>query len=438
MTFKNRKTITISAAAVAGILVMAFVLMTNTNITATAQTVKPTVSIPSISDANLQLNMPGGFAPIQLAQAQEDEAHGAHVVHMTLVAIEKTIKLPSSLGAPGQVIAYTFNGTIPGPTIRVTQGDIVNATIINPQSSTDNHSIDNHASIVTAANFLPTTPGTSKSYTFVATQAGAFEYHCEGNVVDLDEHVFRGMQGMVIVDPINGYQGYDLTVPSNSNGPDTLTTEQVSPNAKEVTLDFSEYYLTNTGDYNRQAMFNHNATFTYINGIPFGYDPVITKTTGAIPLHFNVGDHVRFFLLNVGDELLNFHIVGQQLNRVDQGGVIEKGVQTINLGGSNTAIVDVKFDQPGLYVIVNHNYSPLFKGQFAPIIVDSNTATPNPSNAVPPTGSQSISQPTTPYTMGTPLNSNCVQYTSGKWTINTSDTADSCNLQVPSATDPTS
>lgn len=65
-------------------------------------------------------------------------------------------------------------------------------------------------------------------------------------------------------------------------------------------------------------------------------------------MHFNVGDHVRFYLLNVGDELLNFHIVGQQLNQVNQGGVIKQGVQTFNLGGSNSAIADVKFDQPGL------------------------------------------------------------------------------------------
>lgn len=53
-------------------------------------------------------------------------------------------------------------------------------------------------------------------------------------------------------------------------------------------------------------------------------------------------------------------------------------------------------------MIVNHNYSPLFKGQFAPIVVDTSN-TPNPSNAVPPLGPQSIAQPTTPYTFGTPL-----------------------------------
>lgn len=401
----------------------------------------------------------------QLAQAYADQ--NVPVRHMTLVAVEKSIAIPSALsgfGVPTEVMAYTFNGTIPGPSFRVTQGEIIEATVIDPSNNTDNHSVDNHASQISAVpNFTPqfnenSTPGGdlghSKTYYFVATAPGYFEYHCEGNVNDLAEHVFRGMQGGVIVDPANGYQGYDLTDanidPGNGTAPDSnhlpsLKTVHVSKEAKEVVLDFSEYYLTSDGDFDWAKMYNHNDTFSYINGIPFGYQPLnatqfnfpaesgapIPSPAGATPLLFNVGDHVRFFVLNTGDFVTNFHIVGEQLDRVDQGGMQETAVQTFNVGGSNSAIVDVTFTQPGAYVIVNHEYSQLGKGQFAVIVVQpAGAPSPLPSNAIAPSSElphTTIPVSSTPYTFGTPLPASCLVDQGGDdWTID-----GSCTDQVP-------
>ncbi len=90
-----------------------------------------------------------------------------------------------------------------------------------------------------------------------------------------------------------------------------------------------------------------------------------------------VGDHVRFFLLNHGDLPVNFHIVGEILDRVTDGSIVSGiGEQTYTVGGSNDAIVDVVFDQPGVYAPVNHDYSQLFKGQAGLIVVDG------PDNAI--------------------------------------------------------
>ena len=169
--------------------------------------------------------------------------------------------------------------------------------------------------------------------------------------------------------------------------------------------------MTPDGKYDSKAMFAHNATLAWINGIPFGYDPVITKTAGAIPLHFKVGDHVRFFLINHGDIPVNFHIVGEILDRVTDGSIVSGlGKQTYTVGGSNDAIVDVVFDQPGAYAFVNHDYSQLFKGQAGIILVDgpdmavskSVNATDDrlPSNAVPPAGENTIPVKTQPYACG--------------------------------------
>ena len=356
--------------------------------------------------ANMNLRM-GGLQQISTEEAAESEAP---VKNVTFVAYETNLTLPS-----GQVVnAETWNGTIPGPTVRVNQGDILNVNIINYPTNKLIHSLDHHASTISAVpNFGPINVSDSKEYTFVASQPGVFKYHCEGNaVLGMDQHVFQGMVGIVIVDPADGYTGYEgVTI---ENGTNALGTSEVSPDAKEVAFQFSEYYLDPSGNYDSAAMFAHAPTASWINGIPFGYDPVITKTPNATTLFFKQGDHVRFFVLNHGDLPVNFHIVGEILDRVTDGNTVNGiGKQTYTVGGSNDAIVDVVFDQPGVYAFVNHDYSQLFKGQAGLIVVDgpdngtSNllglTDDANPSNAIPPTGANSIPVNVKPYMLGTPL-----------------------------------
>ncbi|HEY6534199.1 MAG TPA: multicopper oxidase domain-containing protein [Candidatus Nitrosocosmicus sp.] len=340
------------------------------------------------------------------SQSQQDKQTASPVRNLVYIAVEKNLTLPDGT----TFHALTWNGTIPGPTVRLTQGDTVHVTIVNPTGNKLIHSFDTHASIISAVpNFGPINPGSTKNFTFIATQPGVFKVHCEGNgVLTMDQHVFSGMVMTMIVDPAHGYTGY--TTVNSATG----ANQTVSPKAKEVIFEFSEYYFNKKGDYDSQAMFNHNATSTWINGIPFGYDPIITKTKNATTLFFNVGDHVRFFLLNHGDIPVNFHIVGGSLDRVTDGNVVSGiGKQTYTVGGSNDAIVDVTFDKPGVFAPVNHDYSSLFKGQAGLIVVNDPahsiskklkiTDESNPSNAIPPLGKDSIPVKTKPYMLGTPL-----------------------------------
>lgn len=355
---------------------------------------------------NIDFRLGGSFQQISTEDVEESEAP---VKNVTFVAIEKNLTLPSG----EHINAFTWNGTIPGPTVRVTQGDVLNVKIINHPNNTQPHSLDHHASTISAVpNFGAINISDTKEYSFVATQPGVFKYHCEGvNVLDMDRHVFQGMVGIVIVDPQVGYTGYEGV--GVENGTNTLTTTEVDADAKEVAFQFSEYYLDESGNYNKAAMDAHLPSASWINGMPFGYDPVITKI-GETPLFFNVGDHVRFFLQNHGDLPVNFHIVGEILDRVTDGSIVSGiGKQTYTLGGSNDAIVDVVFDQPGVFAFVNHDYSQLFKGQAGLVVVDgpdngtSNllglTDNANPSNAIPPTGENSIPVNVKPYMLGTPL-----------------------------------
>jgi nitrite reductase (NO-forming) len=380
--------------------------------------------------ADLNLDMGPGFTQIAAQPAQNTALMGgSNIKKITLVAYEEDVTIPR---VNKTIHAMTFNGTIPAPTLRVTQGDVVNITMINYPKNKLIHSIAHDASVQSAVpNFGPVNIGQKKSYTFVATKPGFFKYQSEGNgVLGVDQQVFSGMAGGVIVDPINGYIPYRYQTYNNNGNPIVLF---VTPNAKEVALIFSEWYLTKDGSYNQTAMFNHQPTYTSINGIPFGYEPAITKTKGttttttatttttttapaAMPIHIKQTDHVRFFLLNIGDAMVNFHIVGEQLGRVIDGQTLQGfGKQTYLLGGSNDAIVDVAFTKPGVYAFVNNDYASLLKGQAGLIVVDGPNGQPgkslgldnnnylNPSNAIPPLSRNSIPVSTVPYYLGKPI-----------------------------------
>ena len=102
--------------------------------------------------------------------------------------------------------AWTFNGTIPGPTIRATEGDIVQITLINSPTSKHPHSIHLHSihsgamdgtSMSGASGAVQ--PGHSFTYRFVALPAGVYPYHC--HVSPIADHINRGLYGVFIIDP---------------------------------------------------------------------------------------------------------------------------------------------------------------------------------------------------------------------------------------------
>jgi nitrite reductase (NO-forming) len=351
----------------------------------------------------------------------------------TLIASSDTGKMMLPTG--DKIALMTFNGTYPAPTIRVTQGDVVQITLINKDSV--QHSVDFHGSQLSVVpNFGAVSAGQSKTFTFVAINPGAWAYHCEGNnAFRLWEHPMKGMVGMLIVDPKNGYKSFSTNsiTPFNQTTNYFYTGKVVSPLAREFSMVFGEDYIANgvvmhsgvsVHDFDQLKMFNEIPTYTHVNGIPFGYSaPLLTLSpwstsklgdvmnnanllsgnpnpalssltapnsagfTNATHIHAKAGEHVRFFLLNAGEKSLAFHIVGEQLDQVTVGNTtVAKDVDTWLIPAYGSAIVDVLFEQEGSYIGVNHDYSMLFKGQlfFIEVHSSSSTVPSNPSNAIAP------------------------------------------------------
>ena len=100
------------------------------------------------------------------------------VVNLTLTAEEVVGTLDPVAGTTYRY--WTFNGKVPGPMIRVRQGDTVEVTLRNDASSHMAHSVDFHAALGPGggAAFTQAVPGQSKTFTFQATTPGLFVYHC--------------------------------------------------------------------------------------------------------------------------------------------------------------------------------------------------------------------------------------------------------------------
>lgn len=378
----------------------------------------------------LKLMMPEAFAETDCGVL---ETSGRTVHNFDLTA--ESVELPIMGGKTYH--AMTFNGMVPGPTIRVMQGDVIKMTLTIPDDEPVAHGNDMHASQITAGAFESVNPGETSQYCFIAESAGMFKYHCSGvKLAAMDQHVLSGMYGIAIVDPANGYK--KLMVEKTS-GSGELKRMFYDADALEFQLQYNQLYLTPEGNFDQAAMFKHQNTGTVVNGYQFGYVPnmahnllvngdtnknifvaqpwngIELKQHQSQLLFVENDQHVRLFIENQGNEPVFFHIVGEILDRVTQGNRVQSAAtETWLLGGSQGMIVDLVFDEPGVYAAVNHDYAAIFSGaatvfvagdpfNLNPVLVEKGVlpepvpsyayALGNPSDAVPPMGMNSIAHP---------------------------------------------
>jgi nitrite reductase (NO-forming) len=292
----------------------------------------------------------GGPAPVTDVQADPNapkyEPYDATAparldgaVHeITLVTEEKLMTVADGFSQK----VWTFNGTVPGPVIRVKVGDMVRITLKNPTNSEVPHSIDFHSSLVAWNDEMTSiNPGEEKVYEWKAEYAGVWMYHC-GTPPAL-HHISNGMYGMVIVEPEEGLPPVD----------------------KEFVLVQSEWYLGPQGQVSSLEKANASAPapdFVLFNGIANQYKDN--------PLQIETGERVRVFVLNAGPSVDSaFHIVGTIFDTVIKEGVVltrdnpgKYGSQVVDLAPAQGAIVEFSMAEDGLYPIVTHAFNYVGRG----------------------------------------------------------------------------
>ncbi|HEU5101232.1 MAG TPA: multicopper oxidase domain-containing protein [Roseiflexaceae bacterium] len=245
--------------------------------------------------------------------------------------------------APGFVQkVWTFNGTVPGPVIRVRVGDTVRIHLKNPATSQMPHSVDFHSSMVAWNDEMTSiNPGQEKLYEWQAEYAGVWMYHC-GTAPAL-HHIANGMYGMVIVEPKDGLPKVD----------------------KEFALVQSEWYLGPQGEPASMSKASAAAPapdYVVFNGVANQYKDN--------PLKVGVGERVRVFVLNAGPSVdSSFHIVGTIFDTVIKEGVVLQrgnqgnwGSQAVDLSPAQGAIVEFSLVEDGMYPVVTHAFNYVGRG----------------------------------------------------------------------------
>lgn len=124
---------------------------------------------------------------------------GVKVFDLTASVIRWTI-------LPGVTVdAYAYNDQVPGPTLRVTEGDRVRINVRNelPESTTVHwHGLILPNEMDGAANITqkPIEPGQTYSYGYTVGQRGTYFYHTHDHV---DRQQALGLYGALIIDPKN-------------------------------------------------------------------------------------------------------------------------------------------------------------------------------------------------------------------------------------------
>ncbi len=254
------------------------------------------------------------------------------VKEITLVAQDKVQDIAA--GVPYDT--WTFNGTVPGPVLRVRQGDQVKLTVVN--KGTMEHSIDFHAAQTPwDVNYKAIKPGESYTFTWTANYPGVFMYHC--GTPPVIAHLSNGMYGAIIVDPAAGL-----------------------PPAREYVLIQSEFYAKKGADgifqYDGTKALAVNPDYVVFNGYANQYQDK--------PLTANPGERIRIWVLNAGpSEFSAFHIVGAIFDKAYADGDPkneETGRQTVMIPPGGGYMVELTVPDAGIYPFVTHSFADASKG----------------------------------------------------------------------------
>ncbi len=231
---------------------------------------------------------------------------------------------------PGETVdAYAYNGMVPGPVIRATEGDNVRINFTNdlPEPTVIHFhgpKLPNGMDGVVGVTQKVVQPGQTYTYEFIAQPSGTFMYHTHHNSAEQEA---KGLYGVFIVDPKEPKLAYDrevIQVLAESggyfliNGKAFPATEPIKARVGERVL----IRLINLGQMTHPMhMHGHPFQIVATDGYPVPESQALTKDV------VNIGPGERYDLLmtadNPGTWLFHCHILTHVQNHGEEpGGMI--------------------------------------------------------------------------------------------------------------------
>ena len=306
--------------------------------------------LPSSSPSAVPVAVDAARLPApQIAPAVGQRA--AQTVKVALTAQEMVGLIDEGIGYR----YWTFNGTVPGPMVRVRQGDTVELTLRSAAENTVAHSIDLQA--VTGpgggGDVTMVAPGESKTFSFQALYPGAFTY--QGASTPAAEQIANGMYGLIVVEPPQGLPKVD----------------------REFYVMQGEVYLEGKRDERGMRVFS---TEKVLLGQPdyLLFNGAVGNLDGANALKAKTGETMRIFY-GVGGPNLggNLRIAGMVFDRVAVTGtpLDDPTRWSTNLAGASVpvggaAVIELRVMVPGRYALLDSSASNAQKGATGTLIVE--------------------------------------------------------------------
>jgi FtsP/CotA-like multicopper oxidase with cupredoxin domain len=232
------------------------------------------------------------------------------VVEYELIATDGDIEVAQGVTFP----AWTYNGTVPGPIIRATEGQLLRVKFTN--AGTHPHTIHFHG--IHPSNmdgvFEIVDVGGTFTYEFPARPAGFHLYHCHST--PLKKHIHKGLYGAFIIDPPGG-----------------------RPPAQELVMVMNGYDTDGDGENN----------FYTVNGKAFYY--------AKYPITVRRSETVRIYLANLTEfDLINsFHLHGDFFRYYPTGtGDRFEYTDTVVQSQGQRGIIEIDFANTGLFMFHAH------------------------------------------------------------------------------------
>jgi nitrite reductase (NO-forming) len=258
---------------------------------------------------------------------------------------------------------WTFNSKVPGPFIRVREGDQVEIHLSKHRVAAEGHSehvssghyahsIDLHA-VVGPGGGAPLTqggPGEEKSFRFKAMHPGIYVYHC--GTPHVPTHVANGMYGMILVEPEQGLAKVDREFYVMQG--DFYTSGQYGEEGLQA--------------FSKEKMLAEKPEYFLFNGR-------VDSLSGERALKAKVGEKIRLFV-GVGSHIAaNFHIIGAIFDNVYPAGAIMnpplKNIQTTAIAAGSAVMIEFTAEVPGKYLLVDHSLTrAIDKGALAELIIE--------------------------------------------------------------------
>lgn len=254
---------------------------------------------------------------------------------------------------------WTYGGTIPGALVRVKQGDTVEFTLHNHPDNGNSHSMDFHAAVVDVLDeFSEVKPGDSKTFSFRADYPGVFVYHCGAD--SMSEHIGRGMYGMIIVDPKEGYS------------------EAYPKPDREYVIVQGDLFTEGTAA--EDMTMGKGWKGSLINGKVFHYSPV-HDPNASLTLEAKPGERVRIYYANASiNDAAAMHPIAGIWDRVwDNGNPknLSHGLQTVEVAPAHAMTMDIvpPAGRASNNAIVDHRMKKAMSGAIT-VLMTSNEADP--------------------------------------------------------------